>query len=293
MVGEGRFCVTKKLVLLLTVIVLIVFSLPASAENLEISDGEVLYRQVFTDGLSIERCGIKLGTAGSQTVYMSASDDGLNISTYDTERAYILLPKFYVTDSRTIEFSLRFDGKRTDNARLAVMLTCRGDEPTNITSVVFRAGGTVDGFAEPSDNIKQAIADGKTVDIKIPLDYGVLHEITMASGGEECTLEKREVIVVSTGDLGFVLRNADVTLNDINVVSGVGYSEKTGYYAEKSYSDDIVHEAPAESDEFSADGTETSPATEDGSTAAFLLSMIFAGFACIYTAKRAFKRKLC
>lgn len=282
---------TKKLALWLTVIVLFVFSLPVSASNPEIADGEVLYHQVFADGLSIERCGIKLGTAGSQNVYMSTSDDGLNISTYDTERAYILLPKFYVTDSRTIEFSFRFDGKRTDNARLAVMLTCRGDEPTNITSVMFRAGGTVDGFSEPSDNIKQAIADGKTVDVKIPLESGVLHEITMASGGEECTLEKREVMVVSAGDLGFVLRNADATLNDITVVSGVGYSEKIGYYAEKSYSDDIVHEVPDLPDEFPADDTECAPETGDGSAAAFLLSTVFAGFAMLYTAKRAFKRK--
>ena len=104
MVGEGRFCVTKKLALLLTVIVLLVFSLPVSAADPEIAVGEVLYHQVFESGLSIERCGIRLGTAGSQAVYMNTSDDGLNISTYDTGRAYILLPKFYVTDSRTIEF---------------------------------------------------------------------------------------------------------------------------------------------------------------------------------------------
>ena len=75
---------------------------------------DVYKRQVFESGLSIERCGIRLGTAGSQAVYMNTSDDGLNISTYDTGRAYILLPKFYVTDSRTIEFSFRFDEKRTD-----------------------------------------------------------------------------------------------------------------------------------------------------------------------------------
>ena len=291
MVGEGRFCVIKKLALLLTVIVLLVFSLPVSAADPEIAVGEVLYHQVFESGLSIERCGIRLGTAGSQAVYMNTSDDGLNISTYDTGRAYILLPKFYVTDSRTIEFSFRFDEKRTDNARLAVMLTCRGDEPTNITSVVFRAGGTVDGFTEPSDNIKQAISGGKTVDVKIPLDSGVLHEITVASEGEECILEKREVMVVSAGDLGFVLRNADATINDITVVSGVGYSEKTGYYVEKSYSDDIVHELPDLPDDFLADDTVYAPETGDGSAAAFLLSTIFAGFASLYTAKRAFKRK--
>lgn len=291
MVGEGRFCVIKKLALMFAVIALFVFSLPVSAANPEIADGEVLYHQVFTDGLSIERCGIKLGTAGSQAVYMNTSDDGLNISTYDTERTYILLPRFYVTDSRTIEFSFRFDGKRTDNARLAVMLTCRGDEPTNITSVVFRAGGTVDGFTEPSENIKQAVADGKTVEVKIPLESGVLHEITMASGGEECTLEKREVMVVSAGDLGFVLRNADATINNITVVSGVGYSEKTGYYADRSYSDDIVHKVPDLPDEFPVDDTETSPETGDGSAAAFLLNMIFAGFASLYAAKRSFKRK--
>ena len=143
MIGEGRFFVTKKLALLLTVIVLIVFSLPVSAADSEIAVGEVLYHQAFTDGLSLQRCGIRLGSAGSQTVYMSISDDGLNISTYDTERTYILLPKFYVTDSRTIEFSFRFDEKRTDNARLAVMLTCRGGEPTNITSDLDRCADSI------------------------------------------------------------------------------------------------------------------------------------------------------
>ena len=47
---------TKKLALLLTVIVLLVFSLPVSAADPEIAVGEVLYHQVFESGLSIERC---------------------------------------------------------------------------------------------------------------------------------------------------------------------------------------------------------------------------------------------
>ena len=74
-------------------------------------------------------------------------------------------------------------------------------------------------------------------------------------------------------------------------MSGVGYSEKTGYYVEKSYSDDIVHELPDLPDDFPADDTVYAPETGDGSAAAFLLSTIFAGFASLYTAKRAFKRK--
>ena len=108
MVGEGRFCVTKKLALLLTVIVILVFSLTVSAADPEISFGDVLYHQVFESGLSIERCGIRLGTAGSQAVYMNTSDDGLNISTYDTGRAYILVRNFYVSAVSRIEFSFRF-----------------------------------------------------------------------------------------------------------------------------------------------------------------------------------------
>lgn len=230
----------SKFMLLIFTMIIILFSVPIHALDESGKNGEVLYHQSFSDGLNVSQCGIRIGTAGSQNCSLISSDEGLKIETYDSERAYILLPSFYVSETRTIEFSFRFDKKQTDNARLAVMLTCRGEEPTNITSLVFRAGGTVDGFTEPPDNLKKAITDGMTIGVKIPLDDGVLHEIIMSIGGVEYVLENREVTLVSNGNLGFVVRNADVTLNDIYVVNGVNYSDKTGYYADKSYSDENV-----------------------------------------------------
>ncbi len=274
----------SKSVLIFFVILLLVLSIPVCAIDKTIDVGEVLYHQSFEDGLAIDRCGIRVGTAGSQNCMLKSSDEGLKIETYDSERTYILLPSFYVSETRTIEFSFKFDDKLSDNARLAVMLTCRGDEPTNITTLIFRAGGTVDGFTDPPEKVKTAISGGEMINVKIPLEGGILHEIVIGMNGEEYTLENREVTLVSVGSLGFVVRNANVTINDISVVNGVNYTVKKGFYAENSYSDDYEHDEYEESLETTDDGK--SPNTGTNSVKLLLLPVGLGALGMYRTGRR-------
>lgn len=249
----------KKFAVLCLTLLLCVFGVSASDSMLD--NGQVIYHQSFENGMTARGCGISVGEIGSQTPILSMSDDGLSIQTCDKERTYILFPNVVSSGSRTIEFSFRFDEKTSDNARLAFILTCRGSEPTNVTSVVFRAGGTVDDFSELSDDIKNAVRNGEMINVKIPLESGVLHEVILSTDDEVCTIENREVSMIAEGKNGLVVRNADVTVDDIYVVNGVGYGEKNGYFAKASYSDDYT---PTEIIENVTDtNVELSPQTGD------------------------------
>lgn len=281
------FGVRNRLAVLLSTLMLLLFSVPVNARNYTYESGYVLYHQSFDSDVNLGSCDISLGSVGSQTVDMYITDDGLKIDTEDSERAYILLPDISTSGSRTIEFSFRFDSKESDNARLAFILTCRGSEPTNVTSVVFRAGGTIDDFSDPIDEIKDAISNGETINVKIPLESGILHEVILESGDSACIVENREVKLIEGGNHGFVLRNADVTIDDVYIVNGVDYDEKSGYYSVISYSDDYTQTLPdAELDAELSGGCGgdsasaevcTSPETGDGSVALLLLNC----FACV------------
>ena len=48
-------------------------------------------------------------------------------------------------------------------------------------------------------------------------------------------LERDTVLVLSNERFGFAARNTNVSISEIFVVSGTGYTEKSGYYADNSY----------------------------------------------------------
>lgn len=264
----------KKLCIVLSVMLMLSLVVCSSAMDSALSLGEVIYHQSFEEVNRYSACGINVGTAGSPDASIYISNSGLNIRPSDSGRVFLILPQCEKSDSYTAEFTFSFLRKDNDNAYLAFILTSRGDEPTNITSFVIRANGIVDDFSPVSDEIKNAITEGSEVSVKIPLEDGVLHEVELSSGGVSCTVERRDVVLVGGGQNGFVIRNADISISDIYIVNGVGYSKKIGYYASNSYSDSASFEEDEPEEE-----TELSPATADMNTALISAAALSAALA--------------
>lgn len=221
--------------------------------------GEVLYHQDFAVLGELVDSGIVRGTSSSENSYFTCEGDSLELDTYDNERVYALLPNIVTEDSYTVEFDFAFTEIERENGYLGFILTSRGGEPTNITSLNIRANGTIDDFSNPSDGIVKAISEGKTVNVKIPVEKNVLHEIELSVDGTVCVLERDSVKVLDQGGMGFIVRNASVKVNEIFVVHGTGYTEKTGTYATKSYASDSSPVSAMDS-QF---GAGTSPETID------------------------------
>lgn len=252
----------KRLFPILIVIVLLFSCVSVCAKDAEISVGDVLYHQNFSAVTDIVDSGIRIGSASSENSLIACPKESLEIHTYDTGRVYVMLPEVdgCGDGSYTIEFTFRFTDIHTDNGFIAPILTCRGDEPTNISSVVIRADGSVDDFDEPDDELRKAIADGETIGVKIPVDSWAVHKIILTVGGTEYILERENVLVINDGSMGFTVRNTDVQIDEVYVVCGVDYVKKLGYYAENSYAAD---DSPITVPDGGADGEEFSPETGD------------------------------
>ncbi len=237
-----------------------VFAMDESADG-DVNVGDVLFHQDFSAGAGagLSEFGLRLGEAGSSPEEMSLKDGVLGLRTGSGNRLYILLCDTDKTDTFTGEFTFRFVEPESTRAYLAFMLTCRGEEPTNISSVVIRADGTVDDFSEPTKEIKEAITSGGTVSVKIPIESGVLSEMTLTAGEKSCTLKRSDVLLVSSGGNGFVMRNTGVELDEIYIVHGAHYAVKTGYYSDNSYSAAVEAEHQEVEDE-----AELSPETGEG-----------------------------
>ena len=262
----------KKLALVITVLIMLSCCLHVYAMDSDTAPGEVLYHQDFGAVSDFSLCGIKIGTAGTDKPLINIKNNSLDIASEDNDRLYLILPQIDKDTSYTAEFEFRFVQKDNDNAYVGFILTCRGDEPTNITALIIRADGSVDDFTSPSDEIKAAIKNGEEIEVTIPLSDGVLHEVELKSGDKSCIIERKDVILVGAGFNGFVVRNAEIAISDVYIINGTDYYEKIGYYAEKSYSDEAQN-AFAPEDE---DDEELAPATED----LYCYILIFACTSC-------------
>ena len=200
--------------------------------------GEVLYHQDFSVLSDVGKSGIVRGTSSSEKAQFTCIGDALELNTFDNDRAYAILPGAVSADSYTIEFDFAFSEIRSENGYIGFLLTCRGTEPTNVTALVIRAGGTIDDFAEPEEALKKAIAGGEEIHVKIPVDKSVLHKIELTAGDKTYTLERKSVKVLDDGGRGFVVRNASVKVGEIYLVNGIGYTAKSGTYAVSSYAAD-------------------------------------------------------
>ncbi len=223
---------------LFLIVIILLSCVNISAADQSVSNGTVLYHQDFSEVSKISYSGIKVGTQSNDSAFVDCSADALDIRFAEKGRVYLILPETERTSSYTIEFSFSFKQHESNNGYLSFMLTCRGEEPTNVSEVIFRHGGTVDDFSEPDPALTSAIASGETVFVTIPVENNVLHEIHMTVGETTYTLSRDTVLVLSNENFGFAARNTNVSINEIFVVSGVEYVEKTGYYSENSLATD-------------------------------------------------------
>jgi len=214
---------------------------------------------------------MKRGELSTDNAYAGCINDTLDIRTYDNGRFYIILPSFEKKDSYTFDFTFSFDKDAADNGSLSVILTCRGNEPTNITSVVIRAIGSVDHFSELDDTLASAIRAGEKIRVKIPIENNVLHKIIMETDGKVYEIDRDSIVLVNVGDMGFISRNAPVYIHDIYIVNGVGYETMLGKYATDSYATD-TNPAPG----YDPDGENViAPPTYDISGKVLLTAILF------------------
>ncbi|MBQ3708299.1 MAG: hypothetical protein II889_10370 [Clostridia bacterium] len=217
--------------------------------------GQVLYRQSFADVSDYAKSGLVTGTSTAEAAEIGIRDGALQVRSVDGGRAYTLLPTVTRGTSYTVEFSFRFTESGRVGGTLSFLLTCRGEEPTNITSLVIRGNGTVDDFSEPDDDLARAIKGGYWVDVAIPVEDGALHRMTMTvqSTGTSYELERASVLVLTPGSMGFSFRNTCAAISDIWLVNGVDYSEKTGdttsYIVDREASGDKEQKTPAKTPE--------------------------------------------
>ncbi len=217
--------------------------------------GQVLYRQSFADVSDYAKSGLVTGTSTAEAAEIGIRDDALQIRSVDGGRAYILLPGVARGTSYTVEFSFRFTESGRENGSLAFLLTCRGAEPTNITSLVIRGNGTVDEFDEPDEDLVRAIRGGYWVDVAIPVEDGALHRMTMTvqKTGVSYELERASVLVLTPGTMGFSVRNTCAAVSDVWLVNGVDYTEKTGdtasYIVDRKAPEEQAQKSPAKTPE--------------------------------------------
>ena len=233
-----RFLVRLTALALLSVLLGVSAVLPGLAGDLQKPVGEVLYHQDFSVLSDLAKSGIVRGTSSSENSHLTCEGDALELNTFDNDRVYAILPATKTGDSYTIEFDFAFSEITSDNGYIGFLLTCRGTEPTNITALVIRANGTIDDFEEPDEPLKKAIHDGSEIHVKIPIEKNVLHKIELTAGGTAYTLERKNVKVIDDGGTGFAVRNASVNVAEIYIVNGIGYTAKSGAYANESYASD-------------------------------------------------------
>ena len=204
----------------------------------EAAVGEVLYHQDFSEVSTASIAGIRKGTVSSENMSVAVTQDALGLYSGDDLRGYALLPEIQWTESHTIEFSFRFTEALTTKGYLSFLLTSWGEEPTNVSAAVFRVNGTIDDFNEPSAAIRTKIQDGELIHVEIPVENGMVHSITLTSGKTTCTVQRESLMRIAEGNRGFGIRNASAEITEVYVVSGTGYTAKTGTYAEKCWAED-------------------------------------------------------
>lgn len=203
-------------------------SVGAAEWNESMAAGEILYHQSFADLHDYAKSGYMTGTSTADGADVKIKDGALSIRCMDGGRAYVLMPQVARGPSYTVEFTFRFTESGMENGSVAFLLTCRGGEPTNITSLVIRSVGTVDDFPDPDPDVAAAIRGGKTVTVEIPIEEGAVHRMKLTAGETSCILERSDVLVIAQGSMGFSVRNDGAAITDVWVVNGCGYVEKTG-----------------------------------------------------------------
>ena len=189
--------------------------------------GEILFHQSFADLSEFAKTGWTAGTSTAEGASVSVTDGMLAVKCRPG-RAYVIMPDVKRGTSYTVEFTFRFTESGMQNGSLSFLLTCRGEEPTNITSLVIRGSGQIDDFSAPDEEIAKAIQGGMKVTAEIPVEDGALHRMNLTAGDASCTVERSSVLMIAQERMGFAVRNTGAAVSEIWLVNGVGYEKKTG-----------------------------------------------------------------
>lgn len=272
----------KRLWLVVLVFVLAAFCTSVAADDVEYGHGEVIYHQNFSVLSNFSKSGIRVGTLSTPNASYVCDGEYLTVQTWDSGRAYNILPDVATGHDFTVEFSFRFTDTSHPNGYLAYMLTCRGDEPTNITPLTFRADGTIDDFSNVPAELTEAIAAGEEIYVEISVEDDVLYHIILTARGGKYTLERDSILMIAEGSMGFLYRYIGVGISEIYIVNGVDYPEKTGELTDDSYASDS---APVVTP---GDGSygEGSPTTGDMGLFSLLICTAVAGGAALILGKR-------
>lgn len=227
----------KRLLILIFAVVTVMCT-AVNAAYMDYDPGFVLYHQDFSKLSDMTKSGIKVGLLSTKDAEYSCAGDSLRVTTGDGGRSYLILPETDRGESYTTEFSFRFTDTSHESGYLGFILTCRGNEPNNITSLVFRANGSIDDFEPLPDEMAQAIAAGEEVKVTLPVEDNVLYHIIVETAGAVYTAERNSMIAVGEGNMGLVFRYIGVEIPEIYLVNGVDYPEKIGNYVSDSYASD-------------------------------------------------------
>ena len=188
--------------------------------------GLILYRQSFADVSDYAKSGVRTGTSIAEDAQIGITDGELNVRTR-SGRVYTLFPDVERGASYTVEFTFRLSESGRENGSFGCLLTCRGDEPTNVTALTIRGNGTIDDFTAPEE-LAKAIRGGMTVGVQIPVEDGAFHRMRMTVGEDVYELERGSIVMIPQGGWGFSFRNTSAAISEVEVVSGTDYAEKTG-----------------------------------------------------------------
>lgn len=251
---------------------LFLFSLSITATGAD----SVLYHQSFSNLTDVANAGIRKGSDGADSFELLLDGD-LVINNHTDRRSYTVLPYELPSRDHTIEFSFSFERADAASAYVGFMLTCRGDEPDNITSVVIRANGDCEGFGTLKEEIVEKMMAGELVRVKIPVKDGDYYELSVSAGGVVDTLSRKTAGGIPKGQIGFVVRRGAVRVHDISVVSGVGYGGYHGSSADDTWSDDNPYIKSQSEDKLYLAAPPTSDAIAPAAVALFVSGATFIG----------------
>ena len=215
------------------------YAAAADPTTAEMPAGQILFHQKYAEIDSWAKTGVRVGTSSPDDAKIELKDGDMYIRTIGGGRAYALLPAVARQTSYTVEFTFRFAESGHENGSIAYLLACRGDEPTNVTSLVIRGNGTIDDFTVP-DKLRDTIRYGYTATVIIPVEDGTLHHIRVVTAEDTYELERSSVLLLRDGGAGFSVRGTAAAVSEVWIVNGCGYEEKTGDTA--SYTVEITPE---------------------------------------------------
>lgn len=230
--------------LLLTLCLTISGAVRTCASGLEPAVGEVLFAARYADYVSVADTGVWLGTSSWAGASLELAEKTLCVSSSSDQKTYLMLPAdFTCGNTYTISYTFCFTDVSARNGYCGFVLTSRGDAPSNRMELIFRADGTVDGYGE-AVGMAAAAAAGDAITVTVEVQHGFLIQCDVQCGAETTVFAMTHLEKVEEGGRGFVLRNASASLSSIEIVNGVDYPAKIGYYATHSYMAPTMPDAP-------------------------------------------------